>query len=121
MLVNSWNSGVMRATPGNMEAPRMKPSTRYLNLKFSRASAYAANTPMSSDTRVTTPPMNTLFSRAWPNLLPNDVSNAVLKLSRVTWLGRIEVSYVKPTSRKAVTTIQYAGARHQIRITAALM
>ena len=39
MLVNSWNSGVISATPGNIEAPRMKPSTMYLPRNSSRASA----------------------------------------------------------------------------------
>ena len=30
MLVNSWNSGVTSATPGNIEAPRMKPEHEVL-------------------------------------------------------------------------------------------
>ena len=34
MFVNSWNSGVSRATPGNIEAPRMKPSEQPLALEL---------------------------------------------------------------------------------------
>ena len=55
---------------------------------------------------VTTTPMNRLLSSAWPKWLPSEVSNAVLKLSSVTWVGHGVVSKVKPTSRNAVTTIQ---------------
>jgi hypothetical protein len=94
MLVNSWNSGVTRATPGNIDAPRMKPSTRNLPGNCSRANAYAAKTPTISAKAVTTTPMPTLLSSARPKWLPRSVLNAVLKLSSVTCVGQKLVSKV---------------------------
>src|SRR6266516_275038 len=57
-----------------------------------------------------------LFTRDRPKWLPRLVSKAVRKLLRVTWVGHGVVSKVYPTSRNAVTTIQYAGARQNTTI-----
>ena len=84
----------------------MKPRTRNFPGNCSRANAYAAKTPTTSANSVTTTPMPTLLSSARPKWLPRFVLNAVLKLSNVTWVGHGDVSNVKPTLRKAVTTIQ---------------
>ena len=94
MWVNSWNSGVTSATPGNIEAPSTTPSTRNLPRNRSRASAYAANTPTSIAMAVVARPMTRLLTSAWPKWLPRLVLKAVRKLSRVTWVGQGVVSKV---------------------------
>ncbi len=78
MSVNSWNSGEMSATPGNIDAARIAPAMSDFPLNSSRASAYAALVPTSSAMIVTTPPMSRLFSSARPRWLPSAVENAVV-------------------------------------------
>ncbi len=104
-LLNSWNSGVRIATPGNIEAPRITVRTNPLPRKDSRASAYAAKTPITMDTAVTTAPMRRLFSSERAKGLYS-ASNAYRKLSRVTWLNHRSVAKVCSLSRKASTSIQ---------------
>lgn len=61
------------ATQGNMEAPRMKPSTMNVKRKFSRASACAANTPKSRPMDVVQMPMTTLLNSDRPKWIPRTV------------------------------------------------
>ena len=104
MLVNSWNSGVIKATPGNMEAPRMKPSTRNLNRKFKRASAYAAKTPIRSEMAVTVTPMKTLLILAGLQMIPAEVYEAAKVDGATAWqrFRLITLPLVKPALMVAI-------------------
>ncbi len=92
--VNSWNSGVRTATPGNIDAARMIPRTACLPRNCNRASAYAVPTPTISPIAVVTAPMIVLLTSARAKWLPASVENTFAKLSNVTWVGHGVVSNV---------------------------
>ncbi len=47
MSVKSFSKGTSCEIPGNIVVAMISPSTAFLNRKFSLASAYAVNVPMS--------------------------------------------------------------------------
>jgi hypothetical protein len=104
MSVNSFSSGTISETPGNIEVAMMTPAAMFLNRKSSRAMVYAANVPTTSVTIVVVPATTRLLpsERQNPTLGPNTAS----KFSSDHGLGSGELSPMSFGRRNAETTIQ---------------
>src|SRR3954469_25833420 len=103
MFVNSLNSGMTIAMPGNMEQAMMMPSEMFLNRKSNRASAYAANVPMTSVRIVTVPATTMLLKSAIPKLLFG--LNTSMKFWNDGGFGNGSIENVSVGRRNAVTII----------------